>query len=94
MDLLFKKYANPFLLLDGMIETGRFAEFVIKFMELDNEDTMWDYFLHKVYDKSFEDFKRSLHPVKKPTFKDIKTTVNDSKSILDGFIPTGTGGER
>lgn len=94
MDLLFSKYANPFLLLDGMIQTGRFAEFVIEFITLDNEKTMWEFYLHKVYDKSYEDFKRSLHPARKPTESEIKTTVNGSKSILDGFIPTGTGGER
>ena len=94
MDLLFSKYANPFLFLDGMIKTGRFSEFVIEFMNLNSEKTMWEYYLHKVYDKSYEDFKRSLLPVQKPTAKDIKTTVNSSKSILGGFIPNGTGGER
>ena len=91
MDLLFSKYANPFLFVDGMIQTGRFAEFVLEFIELENEKQLWEFYLHKVYDKSFEDFKRSLRPVRKPTQTDIKTTVNDSKSILDGFIPNGTG---
>lgn len=92
--MLFARYANPFMLLDGMIQTGRFADFVIEFMNIKNEENLWDIYLHKVFDKSFADFKRSIMPRPQPTGEDIKTTVNSSKSILDGFIPTGTGGER
>lgn len=77
-----------------MIQTGRLSEFVAEFIRMDNEKTIWEYFLHKVYDKSYDDFKRSIMPRQKPTQADIKTTVNDAKSILDGFIPDGNRGEQ
>ena len=28
MDLLFNRYASPFLILDQMLEAGRFSEFI------------------------------------------------------------------
>ena len=78
-----------------MLATGRFAEFVHEFVRLENEKeeekTIWEFYLHRVYDKSFVEFKQSLHPNAKPTKKDLETTVNESKSILAGFAPNRTG---
>lgn len=86
MDLLFKKYASPFLLLDGMITTGRFSEFVDRFIEIHNEDTTWEFYLHKVQDKSYAEFKDEISiPV--VTQADIETTVTDSINILNSFNP-------
>lgn len=92
MDLLFKRYASPFLLVDQMILTGNFAEFVMKLVELDAEDELWQFFLHKVdEEKSFIDWKASLNSGQaKSQMSDdeIKATVKSSFDILNGFEPT------
>ena len=90
MDLLFKRYASPFLLLDSMIQVNGFHEFVIELLTVTNEDMLYDVWLHKVYDKSFDDFKNSMLASvksKKVSNEELVTTIQDSKSILDGFIP-------
>ena len=43
-----------------MIQTERLAEFVVEFMKSDNEQRAWDFYLHKIFDKSFDEFKDSL----------------------------------
>lgn len=89
MDLLFSKYASPFLFLDTMLDAGRFFESVIEIIQADNEKTLWEFYLHKVHDKSFDDFKKSLEADKPVPKEQVETTVINSKSILDNFIPNG-----
>jgi hypothetical protein len=94
MDLLFKRYASPFLFIDGMIRTGRFCSFVEEFCETimkeKEEQTNWEYFLHKVWEGSFKDFKaniennRELQNLSKTI---IETTVQKSMNILNNFNP-------
>ena len=91
MDLLYKKYANPFSLLDGYIQTGRFREFVVFFTKQKREDDRWEFFLHKVYDMTFKDFKEQIKvnsETQNMTAKTIETTINDSLNILGNFTPT------
>ena len=86
MDLLFKRYASPFLLLDGMIETGRFLEFVLEFIDTTNEEKTYEFWLYKVFDKTYAEFKDIVMP--KPVEKiDLETTVQESKDILNSFVP-------
>ena len=90
MDLLSKRYASPFLLLDEYIEAGCLAEFIDEFFDIvnqENEDqVMWDYYLHRVFDKSYEEF---VNQCKKEPEKpvDFKAAINNSISILEGFVP-------
>lgn len=93
MDLLFSKYASPFLLLDQMIRTQRLAEFIVEFMSMDDEQRTWDFYLHKVFDKSFDDFKQSLTSSANiiPSELQLETTIKDSKDILNNFVPTEKG---
>ena len=50
-DLLFKRYASPFLLMDEMIATDRLVEFVdsiVKRTNKDNEEsTLWEFFFEQ-----------------------------------------------
>lgn len=91
MDLLFKRYASPFLLLDNYISSCRLYDFVTHLNNEQNEEMMWETWLHKVNDKSFIDFKRSLMESAvlsvKPTQKQLETTISNSKNMLDSFIP-------
>lgn len=86
MDCLFERYGNPFLLIDTLIISGRFTDFVLEFLEIQNEKMTWEFFLHKVYDKSYDEFKESIKHVPK---EQLETTVQNSRSILNNFNPNG-----
>ena len=94
MDLLFKRYASPFLFLNGMIQTCRFSEFVDEFIRTINsekeEKTLWDFYLHRFIDKSFEDFKKDIkvnQDNQSMSDVQIETTVLNSLNILNNFNP-------
>lgn len=94
MDLLFKRYASPFLFVDGMIQTYRFSEFVSEFIHAinaENEDkTNWEFFLHKVQEGSFKDFVDEMEETKQlqnVTAQSIESSVQQAMNILDNFNP-------
>lgn len=95
MDLLFKRYASPFLLLDEMILADKLSEFVSHIVDETNHEQEWEFFLHKVFDKSFREFKESLRTIERPremSKLDIETTIKDSLDITQNFVPD-EGGE-
>lgn len=99
MDLLFKRYASPFSFIDGMIQTCSFSKFVDDFIETvikereeEEERLSWEYFLHRVYDKSYKAFKESMEndeKNKKMSEGAIETTIQSSMDILKNFKPAG-----
>jgi len=96
MDLLFKRYADPFSLLNGYIQTSRFCEFINSFCEQKIEDDRWEYFLHKVWDKSFTEFCESLQVTQdqlEMSEEDMEATVKKSMDILGNFNPYQEEGE-
>lgn len=58
--MLFQRYANPMILLDQMIKTGRLYEFINTVISIRNEEQeekiMWEYWLHKDFERSFSEF--------------------------------------
>lgn len=94
MDLLYKTYASPFSFIDGMIETGRFSEFVTSFWNTyhkeKDEETMWQFFLHKVFEGSFDEFKEEIRNNRENqnmSERFIETTLNHTNKILRNFKP-------
>ena len=90
MDLLFKRYASPFLLLDGMIETRRFFEFVREFIDISNNDEIYDLWLHRIFDKGFAEFKNEVlsnMEMRQEENQDVETTIKNSFEILNNFTP-------
>lgn len=94
MDLLFKRYASPFLFMEGMIQTGRFLSFVENFCATvhkeKEEETQWDFFLHKVFEGSFAEFKEEMRiqkELKEMSKSNIETTIKHSMNILNNFKP-------
>lgn len=99
MDLLFKRYASPLILLDNMIAGNRLFNFIVEFMQMcrdENEkEKEWEFFLHKVHDMSFEEFQRKIRqeaPEQKPeaaaaTYDEqyVETTIQNSRNILKRF---------
>ena len=96
MDLLFKRYADPFSLMDGYIQTARFRDFLHNVIKQQEEDDRWDYFIHKVWDKSYKDFCDSLQTaqnLQRMSEDDIEATVRKSMDILGNFNPEQEEGE-
>ena len=92
MDLLFKRYSNPYELMDQMILCGRFLDFICEFVEITNDDLLWEYYLHYPFlEVSYDEFKRRLgfgndEPQPK---SNLEATVIQSINILDNFVPDG-----
>lgn len=96
MDLLFKRYADPFSLMDGYIRTGRLCDFINALAKQKQEDERWEFFLHKVWDKSYPDFCESLQvsqDLQAMSDDDIETTIQKSMNILGNFNPEKEEGE-
>ncbi len=98
MDLLFKRYASPFLFIDGMIQAGRFTEFVENFVACSNKEKeekhLWEYYLFREWERSFNDFKESVENDSKNaalSVDDIETTIQNSINILQNFNPEKKG---
>ena len=96
MDLLYKKYANPFSLLDGYIQTGRFREFVVFFTKQKREDDRWEFFLHKVWHQSYDEFcneQQLTQELRTMSESTMEATVKESMAILGNFNPYVEEGE-
>ena len=91
MDLLFKRYASPFILLDELILTKSLSAYIddlfIIIGEEKQEQTKWEFFLHKVYDKSWKEFCEELELPNNTEKIDLGETVIKSKNILTNFTP-------
>lgn len=96
MDLLFKRYADPFSLLNGYIQTSRFCEFIQEFIKQKTQDDRWEYYLHKVWGQSFDEFCETLQTSQEQramSDAEIETTVKKSMDILGNFNPVKEEGE-
>ena len=92
MDLLFVRYASPFVLLDGLILTNSLNTFVDDFfnfvIEERKEKSQWEFFLHKVYDQSWSDFVNEIEQSENQEPVDLGATLVKSKNMLSNFTPT------
>ena len=93
MDLLFVRYASPFVLLDGLILTNSLNNFVDDFfdfiIEERKEKSEWEFFLHKVYDQSWSDFVKEIEQSENQKPVDLGATIVKSKNMLNNFTPEG-----
>lgn len=96
MDRLFARYADPFSFINGMLRTGRFEEFVASFTETvqaeQEEEKGWQFFLHRVMEGSYADFRERLNVQnehKNMSARAFETTINDSMRILEKLSTKG-----
>ena len=87
MDLLFKRYASPFVLLDSLILTNSLNSFIDDFIDFVKEDNEWEFFLHKIYDKSWSEVRSSIKQSDNQEPIDLGATLIKSKNILNNFTP-------
>ena len=89
---MFKRYSNPFSLFDELIESNQFNDFIMTLNTKYIEDLEYELWLHKVYDKSFEEFKKDISISRDAQAgymdeEDVKATVKKSNEILSNFKP-------
>lgn len=89
---MFKRYSNPFSLFDELIESNQFNDFIMTLNTKYIEDLEYELWLHKVYDKSFEEFKKDISISRDAQAgymneEDVKATVKKSNEILSNFTP-------
>ena len=91
MDLLFKRYASPFVLLDNLILTSSSSSFIDDLFKLINEEKeeqiRWEFFLHKVFDKSWKEFNEEVNQPIIDNEIDLGATVVKSRDMLKNFTP-------
>ena len=81
------------MLTQQMLQAGRFVEFIDELIKIRNEEindkAMWEYYLHRIYDKSFSDFKFESERLSAPeaTESDLEATVKHSFDMMKNFIP-------
>ena len=91
MDLLFSRYASPFVLLDNLLLTNSTSDFIddmFKFINEEKEEkTQWEFFLNKVYDKTWKEFIDEINTSNEQKEIDLGATLNKSKNMLKNFTP-------
>ena len=81
------------MITQQMLQTGRFVEFINEVIKIRNEEiddkALWEFYLHRIYDNSFSDFKAENERIVAPeaTKNDLETTVKHSFEMMKNFIP-------
>ncbi len=83
------------VILDKMILTRRFTEFVRELLKIKNEEMIdqarWEVWLHKIFDMEFSEYLSRLDSVTTeeiPKDEVLEATVRDSMGIINGFCPS------
>ena len=101
MDSLFKDYGNPTILLDGVISSCQFCEWLDAQSENKEEKTMWEYYIHKLGawdNRSFDDFRhdvlkgRPMKAIEIPTQEQTSATIKKSYNMFKHFEISKEGG--
>lgn len=93
MDLLYKRYANPFSFLSKMILRYGFSQTITKVWNEACEEKIFRMYLHSFSDKSFNEYKEELLNSSKDkeelviNDEEKEEIVKKSNSILQNFIP-------
>lgn len=84
-------------MLQQMIRTGRFSEFVEELLVIHNEETeekvLWEFWCHKVFDMTYQEFLNKTKGTtskesEKPSQEVLEATVMESRDILNSFCPS------
>lgn len=70
-----------------MVETGQLVEFIDELVKIRYEErqekTMWEYYLHRIYDMSFEEFMQQIKEPEAPETMGKDRMVEIVKDSLD-----------
>ena len=94
MDLLFSRYASPMDFMKLYIDQGRFGEFVEGIIglenkrrkesdEKENDDKLWQAYIHSMSDKSFIEWKQGLKQDNKQVNNQPATLSMTNERVAD-----------
>ena len=84
------------VILDKMIQAKRLTEFIREFVKIRNQEledqTRWEFWLHRVFDMTFKEFlsKTEQAAETEEVLPDevLQATVLESMGIINGFCPS------
>ena len=82
--------------MNGYIQTSRMCEFIHAVCERKKEDDKWEFFLHKVWNKSWDEFCHGVDTSQgeqEMSEDDVEATIKRSMNILGNFNPDVEEGE-
>ena len=95
VDLLAKRWANPFFILDEFIRLNQLHEFLIEItktiVEEKKHDARWDFYLHRICltsDMTFEEYVNALEKQEEEKAREeisveaIGQIIGDSRTML------------
>lgn len=90
--MLSKRYANPFPVLEEMIQNDMLPEFIDNMLQQNDEDRLWEMYLATalIQDKPFEDWKvitTNREEQEQKTECTPEEAVAHAEGILAGFKP-------
>lgn len=94
MDLLSQRYASPFFVLDEFIRLGQLHDFIQGIMQVifeeKKEKYRWEFFLHKVFDKTYEEYLNIVegtdNEAHSMTDDEIIQITAQSRDLLNNFV--------
>lgn len=98
-DLLYKRYANPIIFLQQMLDANRLEESIEQLVDMHNEEQqdkqLWEMWLHKEFEgnPSYEQFRHKyLHPEQyrksdkqEVKMDDFEAIVRRSRDLMNSF---------
>lgn len=88
--MLFRRYASPYLILDEVIASFKLCEFIDYIISEHHEQQLWDYWLHRVYNMSFSEYKRRCEKPEESysmTNSQVNKVIEDTRKILRDIKP-------
>lgn len=84
------------VILDKMIQARRLTEFIREFVKIRNQEmedqTRWEYWLHRIFDMPFKEFLSKTEQAEETeeVLPDevLQATVLESMGIINGFCPS------
>ena len=88
MDLLFKRYASPFLLFDELIVNGQSFEFIQDMLKEIQEESIYKLWLYKGFDKDYSEFKEMVRPKEHKGINiDSEGAIQSSLNVMNELKP-------
>lgn len=90
MDWVCKRYSDPFLYLDTLLETGLFLDGLKHLREEEDNEKLWQLYLHPNQEISFDDWKEKVikkqpQKVMSLTEEELENQKKEAEKILNSF---------
>ena len=83
--MIFQRYSSPIIFLDNLILTQQLSKFISEIGRIKFEEELQEYFLFKVWDKTYTDFKDEVMAdvMNQKGNVPVKAILEDSLGILE-----------